>query len=86
MEGETTYSGALEVRSTKVQNASSHPLRKGKEQGHFSGALEVRSGKGQKASTYLSLIVEDIAAFKVRGATIYDQKPPACLHAESEHT
>ena len=33
-------SGALEVRSTKVQNASSHPLRTGKEQGRFSGAME----------------------------------------------
>ena len=51
-----------------------------------SGALEERSGKGQKASTYLSYIVEDIAGFEVRGATVPHGEPAARLHAESEHT
>ena len=80
------FSGALEVRSTKVQNASRHILHTGKEQGHFSGAIEERSRKGQKVSTYLSYIVEDIAAVEVRGATGTHGEPAAHLHAESEHT
>ena len=51
-----------------------------------SGALEERCGKGQKASTYLSYIVEDVAAVEVRGATGPHGEPAAHLHAESEHT
>ena len=59
---------------------------KGEHTKRSSGALEERSGKGQKASTYLSYIVEDIAAVEVRGATGPHEEPAARLHAESEHT
>ena len=69
-----------------IHSAISYPLQKGRVHSQFSGALEERSGKGQKASTYLSYIVEDIAAVEVRGASGPQGEPAARLHAESEHT
>jgi hypothetical protein len=50
--------GAMEERSQKVQNASSHRnaiiLRTHKAHSQFSGALEERSRQEQKASTHCS--------------------------------
>ena len=47
--------------------------------------MEVRSGKGRKTSTHLSLIVMQVAAFKVGRGAFIDEEPTATCHVQPAH-